>query len=325
LSSKRKWRSINTQRYGREFLERYHHTINRTRDGIIIFGGRRADHTLCLYVEEGIERGKFIKTTANSRHIKQLTLKPGWSDKLLVTWIKTIYKGPKEKISEEFEKFLSKYSEIIRNNSVIQQFITDLAVDMGILSDVRFLFSDNLEIPFHRAFLLANKHETASLTHLDYETILNAGPETVFKIPFTYPEFSALKLFLYTYQVDLTMDNIWKLLELSLRMDSRDCLSQICEKFIWRHYGRWGAFKILKEAERVGSKDLKNWAVWYLCINFDSSKRTTKFKKIPKETQDVIISGQWPGEDYNKKQNEWYTEREKARQKSSNSNNCLVQ
>jgi len=318
LSSKRKWRSINNQIYGREFLERYHHTINRTKEGIIIFGGRRADHTLCLYVEEGIDRGKFIRTCENNRQ-KQLTLKAGWSDEMLVTWIKSIYNGKKEK-SEEFNKFVERYSEVIQNNNATQKLITDLAVDVGIFSDIRFLFSDNSEVPFHRAFLLANTHETSSLIHVDYQTILQAGPESVFKIPFNFPEFSALKLFLYTNQVDLTTDNVWKILELSLRMGSRDNLTKICEKFIWKNNVLWGVYKILKEAERVGSKDLKNWAVWYLSVNFAAHQKTKKFKKIRIETQEEIIKKQWPGEDYNKKQKEWSAEREKAKK-----SNCLVQ
>jgi len=185
-----------------------------------------------------------------------------------------------------------------------------------------------LEIPFHRTLLLANHHETASLTRLDYETILGAAPETVLKIPFTYPEFSALKLYLYTNQVDLTMDNVWKLLELSLRTDSRDNLSRICEKFIWKNWTVWGVYKILENAERVGSKDLKNWAVWSLCLDFASSINYPNFYTLSKETQDLIIEGQWPGEEYLKKQKEWLVEKDKATKKlysDNSSNNCLVQ
>jgi len=173
---------------------------------------------------------KFIKTSEKSNQIKQLALKPIWSDKFLQNWIKAIYSG-QEKRSKEYKKFLQQYSEVIHTNNAFVQNITDLAVDTILFSDVKFLFSDNVEIPFHRAFLLANINETLLLTRLTEETILKASPQTVFKIPFNFPDFSALKLFLYTYQVDITKDNVWKTLEFSLKMHAGENLSKICEKF----------------------------------------------------------------------------------------------
>jgi len=112
-------------------------------------------------------------------------------------------------------------------------------------------------------------------------------------------------------------------------MDSRYNLSRICEKFIWKNWAVWGVFKILEDAERVGSKDLKNWAVWRLCVDFLSYKNIPNFKKIPKETLDLVLEGQWPGEEYIKKQKEWVIEREKTLKKlnpgTNSNNNCLVQ
>lgn len=44
-------------------LGRYHHQVvfDKTKGRIIVLGGRNEDHTLCLYVEEGLEINEHTK------------------------------------------------------------------------------------------------------------------------------------------------------------------------------------------------------------------------------------------------------------------------
>jgi len=326
LSTKRKWRKLDmSQTPGNEFLERYHHTVTKTPEGIIVFGGRRADHTMCLYVELGTDRGKFIRMSKKVSQIKTLTLKSNWSGKLLQTWIKRIYFGlnsthSSPKIAEEYLAFQKQYEESISSNAVFKQRILNLAVDTGIFPDIRFQLSDKSVVSCHRAFLLSNIQETLSILRLDKDAILNSTPETVIPLPFTHTEFTALKPFLYAHQVDLTLENVWNMLEISLRMGSRDRLSQLCESFIYVSRNKWGTYEIIKKARLVGSKELEKFGIWDLSVNFAKHREELEYLQLPEDVQLEVETNQWPGVKYNMDNQAFLAQREKDKP-----TNCLVQ
>jgi len=106
-------------------------------------------------------------------------------------------------------------------------------------------------------------------------------------------------------------------------------LEKICQKFVknflYKNFGEWGIWKILNEAERVGSKNLVFWVVWYLRVNYASHVDRNEFKEIKKETQELIIQGHWPGFEYENTLKQWEIEHKKGLTPPKNSNNCSVQ
>ena len=164
LSTQFQWHK--QDKYHKEFLERYHHTVTRTSSGIVIIGGNNRDHNLCLYVEEGEEQGK-VDTSSNVTTIK---INKKWSPEVISAWLETIYTGknniyawpstddlgdivrniaPNHK--SDWEEFIKKYNVKRQPLHQYQQRIKQLALESdGLFGDITFTLGDSTIVTGHK-------------------------------------------------------------------------------------------------------------------------------------------------------------------------------
>uniref|UniRef100_A0A6B2KYL9 BTB domain-containing protein n=1 Tax=Arcella intermedia TaxID=1963864 RepID=A0A6B2KYL9_9EUKA len=160
MSSKRKWRHLGNG----GFLERYYQTINLTPHGIVIFGGRRADHTLCLYVEEGINRGKHFQIHELRSHIQKLTLvEKVAEEKAIPLWINALLEVSYTKTNPvALSPFNKKYGEELCGAHTFQQNLVTFGVDGSFFSDMEVKLLDSIE-PAHSFYLLLNPKKSKQI------------------------------------------------------------------------------------------------------------------------------------------------------------------
>uniref|UniRef100_A0A6B2L104 BTB domain-containing protein n=1 Tax=Arcella intermedia TaxID=1963864 RepID=A0A6B2L104_9EUKA len=307
-SSKRTWRNAGKQ----GFIERYYQTINLTPQGIVIFGGRRADHTLCLYIQQGINRGKKFELRND---IKKLTLVPELANEgILSSWLKEIcdLRQPRE-VPEKLKPFVKKYNEKFQSLYWFQQNLIKYAVDVGFFHDMEVKLLDSIETA-HSFYLLLNVDLIPNTTKNDIETSLQTSKPL--PLPFTKDEWTLLKQYFYTRTIHITDNNNIQLLVLAAK-HKMDMLLQLSCKYLFYQSDILHTMQIGLEHN---IEPVMAYAVWCMKCNYTLVRDDPRFLGLPEKVKEEVKDNFWPGLEYQKELAAWRAEQEK-----NNSKNCLVQ
>eukprot|EP01124_Arcella_intermedia_P027988 TRINITY_DN5595_c0_g1_i2.p1 TRINITY_DN5595_c0_g1~~TRINITY_DN5595_c0_g1_i2.p1 ORF type:complete len:877 (+),score=227.58 TRINITY_DN5595_c0_g1_i2:15-2645(+) len=299
------WKEIVSSQYKKEFVGRYHHTINILSDGgIIVFGGRNKDQTLCLFMEEGEARGNI---TTSFLDTSEIYLSKKWSEGILLDWLKSIYEGKSPQNSKELEEFRSSYKEFPCTHFEIQKRIRELSSDSdAIFSDVKFIVKE-VKIAAHKVLLKSSSDF--------FNAILGNGmlESTLAEITLSNIEsqaFSVLKKYFYGIDFDLTVDNVVPSLALSHMHDIED-LQAACVNFIVSNFEEYSVYELLELALQLKYKPLEDYCKWHLKVNYQQISSSKDFKSLPVHVKTDIELNFWPGQkylndlaEYNEKYNE---------------------
>eukprot|EP01124_Arcella_intermedia_P027992 TRINITY_DN5595_c0_g1_i6.p1 TRINITY_DN5595_c0_g1~~TRINITY_DN5595_c0_g1_i6.p1 ORF type:complete len:864 (+),score=241.90 TRINITY_DN5595_c0_g1_i6:45-2636(+) len=285
------WREIVSSQYKKEFVGRYHHTINILPDGgIIVFGGRNKDQTLCLFMEEGEARGNI---TTSFLDTSELYLSKKWPEEVLLDWLKGIYEG-KSVDNKILGEFRSTYKEYPSSHYEIQKRIRELSSDTdAIFSDVKFMVK-GVKIDAHKILLKSSSSF--------FNAILGNGmlESTLSEIPLPNIEsqaFSVLKKYFYGIDFDLTVDNVVPSFVLSHMHDIQE-LQAACVNFIVANFEEYSVYELLELSLQLKYKPLEFYCKWYLRVNYEQLCSSKEYKALPADIKTYIDNYFWPGKKY---------------------------
>uniref|UniRef100_A0A6B2L646 BTB domain-containing protein n=1 Tax=Arcella intermedia TaxID=1963864 RepID=A0A6B2L646_9EUKA len=285
------WREIVSSQYKKEFVGRYHHTINILPDGgIIVFGGRNKDQTLCLFIEEGEARGNI---TTSFLDTSELYLSKKWPEEVLLDWLKGIYEG-KSVDNKILGEFRSTYKEYPSSHYEIQKRIRELSSDTdAIFSDVKFMVK-GVKIDAHKILLKSSSSF--------FNAILGNGmlESTLSEIPLPNIEsqaFSVLKKYFYGIDFDLTVDNVVPSFVLSHMHDIQE-LQAACVNFIVANFEEYSVYELLELSLQLKYKPLEFYCKWYLRVNYEQLCSSKEYKALPADIKTYIDNYFWPGKKY---------------------------
>eukprot|EP01124_Arcella_intermedia_P026080 TRINITY_DN4819_c0_g2_i4.p1 TRINITY_DN4819_c0_g2~~TRINITY_DN4819_c0_g2_i4.p1 ORF type:complete len:506 (+),score=149.93 TRINITY_DN4819_c0_g2_i4:1037-2554(+) len=310
MSSKRKWRHLGNG----GFLERYYQTITPTPHGIVIFGGRRADHTLCLYVEEGINRGKHFQIHELRSHIQKLTLvEKVAEEKAIPLWINALLEVSYTKTNPvALSPFNKKYGEELCGAHTFQQNLVTFGVDGSFFSDMEVKLLDSIE-PAHSFYLLLNIDLLPNITKKDIKQAhQNAKP---LPLPFLKEEWTKLKQYFYTRKLPVTKEKCKDLLLIAAKHHMELLMDISCRYF----FQLFDVYDIIDTGLQHKIEPVINYALWYFKCNYSVVKENPKFRALSKDIRDKVSADYWPGKAYETEMANWRAEHEKK------NSNCLLQ
>jgi len=306
---------------GYKFLERYHHSVNLCNNLIIFYGGRRADHTPCLFLEEGNRVGK---NQQNFGEIERVVLSDQWSPDLINQWISSIYTGTKPEKNTELSTFFQQHQEKIVSHMLgnITQALTTIALEgkygnKSSHSDLTIHLTDGA-ITAHRILLISNPLISCLIPP---EQLLHST-EITFNISLS--SFSAIKQWLYTGDLGSSTDKL-EILSSVAHYGESSPLVQQCILSVIDSISNLNAIKILELALKNNLEMLRQWMEWYIAVNYSSFK--LEMKKLPDEVLRRVVKNEWPGPKYKEKYSEWKRirdENDRLNDESSGSN-CIIQ
>uniref|UniRef100_A0A6B2KXM7 BTB domain-containing protein n=1 Tax=Arcella intermedia TaxID=1963864 RepID=A0A6B2KXM7_9EUKA len=310
LSSKRKWRPLGNQ----GFLERYYQTITLTPHGLVIFGGRRADHNMCLYVEEGTNRGKQFVIHKQRNNIKKLTLSPKIAEEgTLPVWLKEISNvSQPRKIDERVKPFMKKYGEGFSSPVTFQLNLIKFGVDSGFFSDMEVKLVDSVETA-HSFYLKLNNDLLPGITKKDIEEAKDSS--NPLHLPFLKEDWFKLKQYFYTRTINLTRDNYMPLLMLALKHNLELLLELTCQFMFYQ----LDILNTMQFGLEHNIEPVVNYALWSMKCNYSLVRDDPRFLAMPEKVKEEVTQNYWPGRTYDTALAAWRAENEKK------NSNCLLQ
>eukprot|EP01125_Pyxidicula_operculata_P009526 TRINITY_DN3139_c0_g1_i1.p1 TRINITY_DN3139_c0_g1~~TRINITY_DN3139_c0_g1_i1.p1 ORF type:complete len:819 (-),score=143.43 TRINITY_DN3139_c0_g1_i1:8-2464(-) len=320
--SKLKWENIAENNLSKNFLGRYHHTVEiLPGNSLVVFGGRNMDHTLCLYVEEGEAKGDVVNKSSKNQSSTTTTstLKMKLPKSMVVEYIESIYSGDLIK-NDKLADIITK-EEGAKNAMTLNMYrskIQGLLIESDcIFPDFHFKLASGEKVPGHKIFFSTEEY-FAKL--IDGAT----SNEIQIKDDIDYKQFMMIKEFVYTGMIDINDDNVFTLFRISKRLGIKD-LYKDCEFWIHNNFDNLDVFSILDIALELESKSVVKLCKWYFYTHAASTSDPA-FAKIDPEIQKDVEENCWPGKQYRLSYERYERDLAEFKKKSRHKDeNCVLQ
>eukprot|EP01127_Copromyxa_protea_P020096 TRINITY_DN6654_c0_g1_i1.p1 TRINITY_DN6654_c0_g1~~TRINITY_DN6654_c0_g1_i1.p1 ORF type:complete len:850 (+),score=115.76 TRINITY_DN6654_c0_g1_i1:190-2739(+) len=302
LQDDQPWRALPVKNKNR-FVGRYYHTISQTRDGVLIFGGRNEDHSMCLMFEAASEKGWVINSYNDLDHITIRT-------KVLPTpfvrkWLESIYAGNASYVHKypEYNNWLSRHEEYGES-------IRHVLVDSNLFADIFFELWDEAKqtkvvVSCHKIFLYLNEDFTSSVFGHKLDIVnSNSAPNNPIPIhDVSFSEWKTLRPYLYYIYVVIDDKDIMKTFHVALKFKLEVMITH-CSAYLFKNM-QIDPFWLIEQSKAYPNlKVVEEFAIWRLKMNYRRYEKEIAAMDDQKVIRD-IQENWWPGEKYEKEKQEW--------------------
>lgn len=323
-----KWRLIE-QKDRHKFLGRYHHSVVSTPDGIVLFGGRNMDHTLCLFMEVGEQRFSITKGGKSSKkHDKEaardksrdgpreLTLVPEISSVDALTWIKMIYTGSLGERPMNWNVLNKTYNE-----KVLYQGFESRLKDVGLAHDP--LFAD-IEFVVDGATCQGHKILFSANSGYFYGLLEAVSDEVHLPLDMNRKCFVAVQNFLYSNPSEIAKHNVCEVIIEANKL-LMEGLEDLCESYIVSEpvFGKkLDPIEMFQMARKLNFQNIEAYSLWYFKVNYDALEWKLKAALSEEEFLD-IQKHRYPPVEYLERYAAWESRKNEFAAKKKE--NCVLQ